>query len=508
MIPVSSGKPCHVEGGCKNLQAPLVEMTMCPGMYTHYTHSSCRDWDHAYCGRNGCIRRGSGAVPAGTGVQQSVGEPPSGGLVSAARASAAGQAILNTSQCAAGGRCNQGGHVALSGRCHSCEAPCHLVCMQVVNEGHACTSCRPEQAGGANGGEASKGKGKNRTPQADPHTATSTTASSAAISTPCDPRLDGGVYASSRKSPPGPGHNADLECDGRSSKAEDIELPQEGLDGYAKSDLAKTVKDILKEILSKAVEDRLFEEAVLKKVEKKKPDVHPTKKALDKVVTANGACVLGILKSSLAPELQAATKSLTSATTKLKEGLEQAAGAATGTAGKKTPAKGKKATAGAADKENGSTPSKVTLDGTQHAKLVDDVAAKVYGLIEPRLMAMAQYIVRTVSGSQPAATPPDPTPIRRSKKAPSKSSRSKKHRKVPSPSPSSTDPSSSSSDAETPSPPKKQKRGRPKCVEDGFVWLRFRCRCSASLGWTIFRSQENGWLPPCNTCCSLSFAVD
>ncbi|CAN0577014.1 unnamed protein product, partial [Ectocarpus sp. 12 AP-2014] len=104
----------------------------------------------------------------------------------------------------------------------------------------------------------------------------------------------------------------------------------------------------------------------------------------------------------------------------------------------------------------------VTLDGTQHAKLVDDVAAKVYGLIEPRLMAMAQYIVRTVSGSKPAATPPDPTPIRRSKKAPSKSSRSKKHREVPSPSPSSTDPSSSSSDAETPSPPKKQKRGRPK----------------------------------------------
>lgn len=46
----------------------------------------------------------------------------------------------------------------------------------------------------------------------------------------------------------------------------------------------------------------------MKKVEKKKPDVHPTKKALDKVVTANGACVMGILKSSLAPELQAATK--------------------------------------------------------------------------------------------------------------------------------------------------------------------------------------------------------
>lgn len=44
---------------------------------------------------------------------------------------------------------------------------------------------------------------------------------------------------------------------------------------------------------------------------------------------------------------------------KLKEGLEQAAGAATGTAGKKTPAKGKKAAAGAAAKENGSTPSKV-----------------------------------------------------------------------------------------------------------------------------------------------------
>lgn len=56
--------------------------------------------------------------------------------------------------------------------------------------------------------------------------------------------------------------------------------------------------------------------------------------------------------------------------------------------------------------------AQVTLDGTQHAKLVDDVAAKVYGLIEPRLMAMAHYIVGTVSGSKPAATPPDPTPIR------------------------------------------------------------------------------------------------
>ncbi|CAN0384052.1 unnamed protein product, partial [Ectocarpus sp. 13 AM-2016] len=42
-------------------------------------------------------------------------------------------------------------------------------------------------------------------PQADPHTATSTTASSAAISTPCDPRLDGGGAASSRKLPSGPG---------------------------------------------------------------------------------------------------------------------------------------------------------------------------------------------------------------------------------------------------------------------------------------------------------------
>ncbi|CAN0369943.1 unnamed protein product, partial [Ectocarpus sp. 6 AP-2014] len=219
-------------------------------------------------------------------------------------------------------------------------------------------------------------------------------------------------------------------------------------------------KDILKEILSKVVEDRLFEEAVLKKVEKKKPDVHPTKKALDKVVTTNGACVMGILKSSLAPELQAATNSLASATTKLKEGLEQAAGAETGTAGKKTPAKGKKATTGSATPNNGSTPSKVTLDGTQHAKLVDDVAAKVYGLVEPRLMAMAQYIIGTVSASKPAATPPDPTPIRRSNKAPSSSS--KKHREVPSLSPSSTDPSSSSSDAETPSPPKKQKRGRPR----------------------------------------------
>ncbi|CAN0308811.1 unnamed protein product, partial [Ectocarpus sp. 6 AP-2014] len=104
----------------------------------------------------------------------------------------------------------------------------------------------------------------------------------------------------------------------------------------------------------------------------------------------------------------------------------------------------------------------VTLDGTQHAKLVDDVAAKVYGLIEPRLMAMAKYIVGAVSATKPAATPPDPTPIRRSKKAPSKSSRSKKHREIPSPSPSSTDPSSSSSDAETPSPPKKHKRGRPR----------------------------------------------
>ncbi|CAM9856477.1 unnamed protein product, partial [Ectocarpus sp. 8 AP-2014] len=187
---------------------------MCPGMSTHYTHSSCRDWDHAYCGRNGCIRRGSGAVPAGTGVQQSVGEPPAGGSVSAAWASAEGQAILKTAQCAAGGRCNQGGDGALSGRCHSCQAACHVVCMQVVNEGHACTSCRPEQAGGANGGEASKGKGKNRTPQADPHTATSTTASSAAISTPCDPRLDGGGAASSRKSPSGPGEDAKTPSSG------------------------------------------------------------------------------------------------------------------------------------------------------------------------------------------------------------------------------------------------------------------------------------------------------
>lgn len=136
-----------MEGGCKNLQAPLVEIQMCPGMSTHYTHSSCRDWDHKYCGRNGCIRRGSGAVPAGTGVQQSVGEPPAGGSVSAAWASAEGQAILKTAQCAAGGRCNQGGDGALSGRCHSCQAACHVVCMQVVNEGHACTSCRPEQAG-------------------------------------------------------------------------------------------------------------------------------------------------------------------------------------------------------------------------------------------------------------------------------------------------------------------------------------------------------------------------
>lgn len=33
----------------------------------------------------------------------------------------------------------------------------------------------------------------------------------------------------------------------RSSKAEDIELPQEGLDGYAKSDLAKTVKVSIRE---------------------------------------------------------------------------------------------------------------------------------------------------------------------------------------------------------------------------------------------------------------------
>ncbi|CAN0365377.1 unnamed protein product [Ectocarpus sp. 6 AP-2014] len=135
---------------------------MCPQRCTYSTHSSCRDWDHQYCGRNGCIRRGSGAVPAGTGVQQSVGEPPAGGSVSAAWASAEGQAILNTAQCAAGGRCNQGGDGALSGRCHSCEAACHVVCMQVVNEGHACTFCRPEEAGGANGGEASEVKEKLR----------------------------------------------------------------------------------------------------------------------------------------------------------------------------------------------------------------------------------------------------------------------------------------------------------------------------------------------------------
>ncbi|CAM9516741.1 unnamed protein product, partial [Ectocarpus sp. 13 AM-2016] len=110
----------------------------------------------------------------------------------------------------------------------------------------------------------------------------------------------------------------------------------------------------------------------------------------------------------------------------------------------------------------------VTLDGTQHAKLVDDVAAKVYALMEPRLMSMAQYIVGTVSAPPPAAMAPDrATPIRRSKKAPSKapsksSSSSKKHGEVPSPSPHSTDPSPSSSDAETLSPPMKPKRGRPR----------------------------------------------
>ncbi|CAN0403135.1 unnamed protein product, partial [Ectocarpus fasciculatus] len=71
----------------------------------------CRDWDHQYCGRNACIKRWSGAGQKGTAVQQPAGEPPAGGSVSAAWASAAGQAIFNTAQCAAGLQYNltQGG---------------------------------------------------------------------------------------------------------------------------------------------------------------------------------------------------------------------------------------------------------------------------------------------------------------------------------------------------------------------------------------------------------------
>ncbi|CAM9843148.1 unnamed protein product, partial [Ectocarpus fasciculatus] len=52
-----------------------------------------------------------GAGQKGTAVQQPAGEPPAGGSVSAAWASAAGQAIFNTAQCAAGLQYNltQGG---------------------------------------------------------------------------------------------------------------------------------------------------------------------------------------------------------------------------------------------------------------------------------------------------------------------------------------------------------------------------------------------------------------
>ncbi|CAN0319974.1 unnamed protein product, partial [Ectocarpus sp. 6 AP-2014] len=87
--------------------------------------------------------------------------------------------------------------------------------MQVVNKGHACTFCRPAQAGLCVGPTAVKQtKEKLRTPRADPHTATSATASSLAISTPHDPRSDGGGAASSRKSPSGPGEAAKTPSSG------------------------------------------------------------------------------------------------------------------------------------------------------------------------------------------------------------------------------------------------------------------------------------------------------
>ncbi|CAM9811840.1 unnamed protein product, partial [Ectocarpus sp. 4 AP-2014] len=111
----------------------------------------------------------------------------------------------------------------------------------------------------------------------------------------------------------------------------------------------------------------------------------------------------------------------------------------------------------------------VTLDDTQHAKLVNDVAAKVYELLEPRLFAMAEHIIGSVTARTPAVTPPyRSTPPRRSKKAPSKpswKSKSRKKRREVS-SPSSTEPASSSSDAESPSPKKAKKgRGRPKKIQ-------------------------------------------
>lgn len=67
---------------------------------------------------------------------------------------------------------------------------------------------------------------------------------------------------------------------------------------------SKETRDMVVDI----VRSELFENAVLEQVSSKRPASCPSKRALDKAVSENGACVASIAKKSLDPVLKKATQ--------------------------------------------------------------------------------------------------------------------------------------------------------------------------------------------------------
>lgn len=73
--------------------------------------------------------------------------------------------------------------------------------------------------------------------------------------------------------------------------------------------LPKTMKSReMKESFCEVVQSQLFEEAVLEKVAKHRPRSCPSKKAIDKAVAENSACVTGLMNKTLDPALKKAAQ--------------------------------------------------------------------------------------------------------------------------------------------------------------------------------------------------------